>query len=84
MASKKKLERKIDQMTWLTKQEAMTYVNRGETLFDDQWKPYLNQYDNGGEMMFKKEQIDSFMEYRIAVEGRPFNTWSPRTLGDYN
>lgn len=79
MASKKKLERKIDQMVWLTKQEAMTYVDKCESIFDDDWKPYLNQYDNGGTLMFKKAQIDEFMEHRKAISGMPFSMWRPRT-----
>ena len=82
MASRRKLERRIDQMGWLTKQEAMTYVDRGETLFDSQWKPYLNQYDNGGELMFKKEQIDAFMEYRKVIEGKSFSEWTPRSISE--
>lgn len=82
MASKKKLERKIDQMVWLTKQEAMTYVDRCETLFDSQWKPYLNMYDNGGEMMFKKSQIDEFMEHRKVLTGKPFTEWTPRSISE--
>ena len=79
MASKKKLERKIDQMKWLTKQEAMTYVDKCEAIFDEDWKPYLNQYDNGGGIVFKKEQIDAFMEHRLAISGMPFSMWKPRT-----
>ena len=78
MASKKKLERKIDQMKWLTKQEAMTYVDKCEVIFDEDWMPYLNRYDNGGTLMYKKEQIDAFMEHRLAISGMPFSTWSPR------
>ena len=79
MASIKKLERKIDQMVWLTEQEAMTYVDKCQSIFEEDWKPYLNQYDNGGTLMFKKAQIDEFMEHRKAISGMPFSMWRPRT-----
>jgi len=78
MASKKKLERKIEQMTWLTKQEAMTYVDKCESIFDQDWKPFLNQYDNGGSIVYKKSQIDEFMEFRKVITGMPFTSWMHR------
>ena len=78
MASKKKLERKIEQMTWLTKQEAMTYVDKCESIFDQDWKPFLNQYDNGGSILYKKSQIDEFMEFRKVITGMPFTAWMHR------
>ena len=82
MASKKIGERKIDQMSWLTKQEAMTYVNVSEEIFDTDWRPYLNRYDVGKRSpMYKKAQIDAFMESRLCIKGRPFEEWRPRTIG---
>ena len=81
MARMKRLERKIDQLSWLTKQEAMTYVNSNtEEIFNVDWKPYLNIYDGGGKSyLFKKAQIDAFMEKRLAIKGKPFEEWVPRS-----
>ena len=82
MAAKKILDRHLNELTWLTKQEAMTHVNvKSEKVFDEDWKPYLNMYDNGGKgLVFKKAQIDAFMEYRKAISGSPFEMWRPRSI----
>jgi hypothetical protein len=76
MCRTKALPRNIAQMDFLTKQETLTYLNVSDEVFKEEWKPYLNIYDNGGKgPMFKKQQIKDFMEYRKAIQGRPFEDW---------
>lgn len=81
MARTKRLERKLNEVRWLSKQEAITYIDISDDEFKEDWKPYLNLYDNGGKgPRYKKDQIDDFMEYRKIVEGRPFDEWVPKSL----
>lgn len=76
MARTKQLKRELNQLEWLTKQEAMTWVNVSEEIFNAQWRPFLNMYDNGGKgPMFSKRQIDDFMAHRLAIKGNPFEYW---------
>lgn len=81
MARTKRLERKLDEVRWLSKQEAITYIDISDDEFKEDWKPYLNMYDNGGKgPRFNKEQIDQFMEYRKVIDGKPFKEWVPKSL----
>lgn len=81
MASKKRLERRISEIDFLTEQEAMTYVDVNESIFKTDWKPYLNLHNNGklNELLYDKAQIAAFMRYRKVIEGRAWETWTPRT-----
>ena len=78
MASKKRLERRISEMDFLTEQEVMTYVDVNQTIFEKEWMPYLNRYDNGKkkELMYDKAQVAAFFRFRKAIEGRPFEEWA--------
>ena len=76
MARTKALPRDIAKMDFLTKQEAVTYINVSDDVFKDEWQPYLNIYDNGGRgPMYKKQQIIDFFEYRCSIKGRSFEEW---------
>lgn len=77
MASKKAVEIGIGEARWLDKAQAMAWVGvRTESKFDEEWKPYLNIYDNGGKGgRFDKQQLDAFMEHRKAIQGSPFTEW---------
>lgn len=76
MCRTKAMPRNIAEMDYLTKQEALTYLNVSEEVFVAEWKPYLNIYDNGGRgTMYKKQQIKDFMEYRCQIKGQPFEAW---------
>lgn len=81
MARAKRLERRLDEVRWLSKQEAITYIDISDDEFKTDWKPYLNQYDNGSKgARFKKDQIDEFMEHRKIITGKPFEEWQPKSL----
>ena len=81
MARTKRLEHKLDEVRWLSKQEAITYIDICDDEFKTDWRPYLNQYDNGSKgARFDKRQIDNFMEHRKIITGKPFEEWVPKSL----
>jgi hypothetical protein len=83
MASRKAAEIGIGEARWLSKSQAMAWVGiQTEAKFDDDWKPYLNLHDNGGKGgRYDKQQIDAFMEYRKAIQGKPFEEWHHKITG---
>ena len=83
MASRKAAEISIGEARWLSKAQAMAWVGvQTEAKFDDDWKPYLNLHDNGGKGgRYDKQQIDAFMEYRKAIQGKPFEEWHHKITG---
>ena len=61
----------IGEARWLSKAQAMAWVGvQTEATFDEQWKPYLNIYCNGGKGgRYDKRQIDAVMERRLQIKG---------------
>ena len=76
MASKKAAHISIDQARWIDKSQAMAWVGvKTEAKFDEEWKPYLNLYNNGGKGgVYDKQQIDRVMEQRVEIKGQPYST----------
>ena len=76
MASKKAAHISIDQARWIDKAQAMAWVGvKTEAKFDEEWKPYLNLYNNGGKGgVYDKLQIDRVMEQRVEIKGQPYST----------
>ena len=70
MARVKASEITIGEARWLTKPQAMAWVNvKTEEIWNNLWRPYLNLYDNGGKVgVYDKLQIDRLMEQRIVIK----------------
>ena len=76
MASRKAAHISIDQARWIDKAQAMAWVGvKTEAKFDEEWKPYLNLYNNGGKGgVYDKQQIDRVMEQRVEIKGQEYST----------
>ena len=62
----------IGEARWLTKPQAMAWVNvKTEEVWNNLWRPYLNLYGNGGKVgVYDKRQIDRLMEQRIEIKAQ--------------
>lgn len=76
MASCKAIEISMADRRWMNKAQAMAWVGvKTEAKFDEEWKPYLNLYNNGGKGgVYDKLQIDRVMEQRVEIKGQPYST----------
>jgi hypothetical protein len=72
MSRVKASEITIGEARWLTKAQAMAWVNvKTEEVWNNLWRPYLNLYGNGGKAsVYDKRQIDRLMEQRIEIKAQ--------------
>ena len=72
MSRVKASEITIGEARWLTKAQAMAWVNvKTEEIWNNLWRPYLNLYCNGGKVgVYDKRQIDRLMEQRIEIKAQ--------------
>jgi len=60
----------IGEKRWLTKPEAMAWVNRCEPIFDRDFLPYLDRFAGGHGPNFDKRQVDKRQEYLLQMEAQ--------------
>lgn len=65
----KACEMSIGERRWMTKSQAMAWLQICEEVFDREWKGKLHVYSNGSRAaIYDRLQIDRLMERRIEIK----------------